>query len=811
MGADRTGQGTAQRLRAVAPRACGLARRIRLAGSWLTMAAAVWISACDEPCITEPCKVEDEPSGIVSNPVPSVTAAAGVTGSAGALAATNVAYVSLPPDSIPNGELAVIRNARTGDSARTAMADGGFDPVPVAATASDTLRLDIQVSGGGTAVRVAVVVPEFRKPRVVRTRPIARKRDVVLNAVPMIVFTEPINRQTIGTGSVRLLRNGAPVSGGVALSADGLRAAFQADQLLAPNTDYVLAVTTGVADLSGDALAQAVQVEFTTGTTTAVATAYTDPAALFSVDGGELRTFQFDAVLHDDGRVTGAFDVFYPASGASLSGSMTCFGIEEGNFVWAAGVVEAATDAGWLGLHAAWRAVDRGPPESSVPDYLSFTVAVNNPQQFCDDRETNPVRPRMFDVERGDIVVRQPTPGEPAALTFTVPPTNVLGDVPIHPPVRLAVVDASGNTVVSFGGSVTIRALDADGATVPLTGATTVTAAGGVAAFQGVGLDRPGKGYKIAATADGLNGVVSGPFDVIVPSPGVIVFSRLGDAGARQDDGLYVMNWDLSVWRLSADADAWPAWSPDGTSIAFQRSSGDSTWIFVMNPDGSGARRLGAGARPAWSPDGGRFAFMSDRDGVGQFELYIMNQDGTGQTKLTTGGVASRASWSPDGTRIVFTAKTDSLASLFVAHADGSNVKLLVDMTRLETCEARDPAWSPDGATIAFQVACIADLRGIYLVRPDGSGLTRLTTLPSRAPVWSPDGRQIAFDRGFESQGRCGGDIWLINADGSGETRLDVTRQGIACSRMATWGRPVEDPNLAGDNMRPAWAPVRRP
>ena len=154
---EHVGQGPVVR----SPRACGLVRRMRLAGPWLTMAAAVWISACDEPCITEPCKVEDEPSGIVSNPVPSVTAAAGVTGSAGALAATNVAYVSLPPDSIPNGELAVIRNARTGDSARTAMADGGFDPVPVAATASDTLRLDIQVSGGGTAVRVAVVVRQL--------------------------------------------------------------------------------------------------------------------------------------------------------------------------------------------------------------------------------------------------------------------------------------------------------------------------------------------------------------------------------------------------------------------------------------------------------------------------------------------------------------------------------------------------------------------------------------------------------------------------------------------------------------------------
>lgn len=181
---------------------------------------------------------------------------------------------------------------------------------------------------------------------------------------------------------------------------------------------------------------------------------------------------------------------------------------------------------------------------------------------------------------------------------------------------------------------------------------------------------------------------------------------------------------------------------------------------------------------------------MSDRDGVGRFELYVMSHDGTGVTRLTTAGVASRASWSPDGTRIVLAARRDSLASLYLAEADGSDVTLLVDMAHLETCAARDPAWSPDGATIAFQVACIADLRGIYLVPADGSGLTRLTTLPSRALAWSPDGNQIAFDRGFEAHGRCGGDFWLVNVDGLGETRLDLTRQGIGCSRMPTWRRP---------------------
>src|SRR5204863_5095230 len=80
-----------------------------------------------------------------------------------------------------------------------------------------------------------------------------------------------------------------------------------------------------------------------------------------------------------------------------------------------------------------------------------------------------------------------------------------------------------------------------------------------------------------------------------------------------------------------------PSWSPDGAKLAFT-SVRDGNWeIYVMNADGSGQTRLTNNAATddvsAWSPGGAKIAFASNRDG--NYEIYVMNADGTGQTRLT--------------------------------------------------------------------------------------------------------------------------------------------------------------------------------
>jgi tol-pal system beta propeller repeat protein TolB len=102
--------------------------------------------------------------------------------------------------------------------------------------------------------------------------------------------------------------------------------------------------------------------------------------------------------------------------------------------------------------------------------------------------------------------------------------------------------------------------------------------------------------------------------------------------------------------------------------------------------------------------------------------------------------------------------------------ADGTDQRLL---TRARVAAPTKLAWSPDGQKIAFTVALSRGPDGnleIYVVNADGSGQRRLTRSTAREshPVWSPDGRRIVFERNWQ--------LWVMNADGSGERRL--TRMG---------------------------------
>jgi Tol biopolymer transport system component/CubicO group peptidase (beta-lactamase class C family) len=259
---------------------------------------------------------------------------------------------------------------------------------------------------------------------------------------------------------------------------------------------------------------------------------------------------------------------------------------------------------------------------------------------------------------------------------------------------------------------------------------------------------------------------------------------------------VYVMNADGGRQQKLARGNA-PVWSPDAKKIAFLRS-GD---IYVMNADGSEQRSLTRNAASdsdaAWSPDGKKIAFVHERGG--NAEILVMNADGTGQRNLTRN--ASRDEdpvWSPDGRQIAFARKVAWGAGgvggqfdVFVMKADGSGQRRL---TRDPSGESH-PAWSPDGRKIVFERHGGSGAGGsswawydVYVVNADGSGRpTDLTKearpRPNRAsralPAWSPDGRMIAFLS--SSDGNY--DVYVMNADGSGQT--NVTRSRANESRFA--------------------------
>jgi Tol biopolymer transport system component len=228
------------------------------------------------------------------------------------------------------------------------------------------------------------------------------------------------------------------------------------------------------------------------------------------------------------------------------------------------------------------------------------------------------------------------------------------------------------------------------------------------------------------------------------------------------------------IWATTADGARplrqvgphgwWADLSPDGKTIAYTYFAGtDHFDIWTMNADGSGVTRLTGndfnGFRPVWSPDGTQVLFTGFGEG-----LLVVNKDGSGQVKVADGQMGA---WSPDGKQIVYIGGPDGDDEIYVMNADGSKQ---IDLTNSPGNDDL-PSWSADGKHITFS----SDRSGngdIYVMGADGSRVTRLTTDTEAEgwPSWSPDSRFIAFNRGPTADGLK--DVWVMNADGSDQRDL---------------------------------------
>jgi len=238
-----------------------------------------------------------------------------------------------------------------------------------------------------------------------------------------------------------------------------------------------------------------------------------------------------------------------------------------------------------------------------------------------------------------------------------------------------------------------------------------------------------------------------------------------------------------------------PAWSPDGTKIAYQYyvyNASTGTWpytgyaeIHVMNADGSGDVNLSNNGQqaydgsPAWSPDGTHIAFSRNPytgTWYGPTDVYTMNANGGSLTQITHAATADQSywsgygyglpSWSPDGSRLVFYGSTIIAFGLYFANADGSG------FTNFTQDQGGTPAWSHDGVWIAFSRSAITNgngQRGIWVIHPDGTGLKQLSagiaTASEYAPSWSPGDTRIAFytdDLQLVTMSASGGDEVVV-------------------------------------------------
>ena len=295
-----------------------------------------------------------------------------------------------------------------------------------------------------------------------------------------------------------------------------------------------------------------------------------------------------------------------------------------------------------------------------------------------------------------------------------------------------------------------------------------------------------------------------------IPNPAPAVLARV-DAAERKRPALWPVRRRLVLiitLALSLTAGVAAAYAllypiPEGFDISITApGAAGGADVFIITSDDLEQLTNGPGFNggATWSPDCSRIAFHSNRDGnpTPDFDIYMMNPDGTGVVKVVdTPGVDMLASWSPDGTRLVFSHddvhwepgpgprggrwRANSETALYLVNADGSG------LTRLANAPAGGVAdWSPDGRRILFSWDGGQEgTSEVYVINVDGTDLRNLTSDGAIAQhaTWSPDGTRIAFASNREQVEEFGPanrwywpegglDIHVMNADGTDVTRL---------------------------------------